>query len=63
MFNISRDEDFQYILQGITRLLMNPLQQTYLPYAHRKVSDLNFLIHIIYLQRCTLISNYHREEM
>ncbi|XP_023321643.1 protein HID1 [Eurytemora carolleeae] len=34
---LHRDEDFQYILQGITRLLMNPLQQTYLPYAHRKV--------------------------
>ena len=34
---IHRDEDFQFILSGITRLLMNPLAQTYLPHSQRKV--------------------------
>ena len=30
---IHRDEDFALILKGITRLLTNPLLQTYLPGA------------------------------
>jgi len=34
---IHRDEDFQFILSGITRLLMNPLTQTYLPGSQKKV--------------------------
>jgi len=34
---IHRDEDFELVLHGITRLLMNPLNQTYLPYSQRKV--------------------------
>ena len=33
---IHRDEDFQFILSGITRLLMNPLTQTYLPGSQKK---------------------------
>jgi hypothetical protein len=32
-----RDEDFSFVLSGISRLLMNPLLQTYLPYSQRKV--------------------------
>ena len=34
---IHRDEDFQFILSGLTRLLMNPLTQTYLPGSQKKV--------------------------
>ena len=34
-----RDEDFELVLHGITRLLMNPLNQTYLPYSQRKVNQ------------------------
>ncbi|XP_049873656.1 protein HID1 [Pectinophora gossypiella] len=34
---IHRDEDFQLILRGVTRLLNNPLQQTYLPNSNKKV--------------------------
>ncbi|KRT78439.1 hypothetical protein AMK59_6593 [Oryctes borbonicus] len=34
---IHRDEDFNFILQGITRLLNNPLVQTYLPNSTKKV--------------------------
>ncbi|XP_017777930.1 PREDICTED: protein HID1 [Nicrophorus vespilloides] len=34
---IHRDEDFQFILLGITRLLNNPLVQTYLPNSTKKV--------------------------
>lgn len=34
---IHRDEDFQFILKGITRLLNNPLMQTYLPNSTKKV--------------------------
>ena len=34
---IHRDEDFQFVLKGITRLLMNPLVQTYLPHSQRKI--------------------------
>ena len=34
---IHREEDFQFILSGITRLLMNPLTQTYLPGSQKKV--------------------------
>ena len=36
---IHREEDFQFMLSGITRLLMNPLVQTYLPGSQRKVLD------------------------
>ena len=39
---IHRDEDFQFILSGITRLLMNPLTQTYLPGSQKKVRLLQF---------------------
>ncbi|XP_013186942.2 protein HID1 [Amyelois transitella] len=35
---IHRDEDFQFALRGVTRLLNNPLQQTYLPNSAKKVS-------------------------
>lgn len=34
---IHRDEDFQFVLRGITRLLNNPLVQTYLPNSTKKV--------------------------
>lgn len=34
---IHRDEDFQFILKGVTRLLNNPLAQTYLPNSTKKV--------------------------
>ena len=34
---IHREEDFAYILKGVTRLLMNPLAHTYLPYSQRKI--------------------------
>ena len=34
---IHREEDFAFILKGVTRLLMNPLAQTYLPYSQRKI--------------------------
>ncbi|XP_028177742.1 protein HID1 [Ostrinia furnacalis] len=35
---IHRDEDFQFLLRGVTRLLNNPLAQTYLPNSAKKVS-------------------------
>nr|XP_049694011.1 protein HID1 isoform X2 [Helicoverpa armigera]XP_049694012.1 protein HID1 isoform X3 [Helicoverpa armigera]XP_049694013.1 protein HID1 isoform X4 [Helicoverpa armigera]XP_049694014.1 protein HID1 isoform X5 [Helicoverpa armigera] len=35
---IHRDEDFQFILRGVTRLLNNPLAQTYLPNSAKKVN-------------------------
>ncbi|KAJ2938047.1 hypothetical protein O0L34_g14501 [Tuta absoluta] len=35
---IHRDEDFQFILRGVTRLLNNPLAQTYLPNSAKKVT-------------------------
>lgn len=34
---IHREEDFDFILKGVTRLLMNPLVQTYLPHSQKKV--------------------------
>ncbi|XP_018319000.1 protein HID1 [Agrilus planipennis] len=34
---IHRDEDFNFILKGVTRLLNNPLVQTYLPNSTKKV--------------------------
>ncbi|CAG9103226.1 unnamed protein product [Plutella xylostella] len=34
---IHRDEDLQLILRGVTRLLNNPLQQTYLPNSAKKL--------------------------
>ncbi|VUZ41805.1 unnamed protein product [Hymenolepis diminuta] len=34
---IHRDEDFSFILEGISRLLNNPLTQTYLPGSAKKV--------------------------
>ncbi|KAK0085383.1 hypothetical protein PV326_005932 [Microctonus aethiopoides] len=34
---IHRDEDFHFVLKGITRLLNNPLTQTYLPNSTKKV--------------------------
>ncbi|XP_063917758.1 protein HID1 isoform X2 [Zophobas morio] len=34
---IHRDEDFDFILTGVTRLLNNPLVQTYLPNSTKKV--------------------------
>ncbi|CAH8542092.1 unnamed protein product [Schistosoma turkestanicum] len=37
MSRIHRDEDFAFILSGITRLLNNPLVQTYLPGSSKKV--------------------------
>ncbi|CAH0398166.1 unnamed protein product [Chilo suppressalis] len=35
---IHRDEDFQFLLRGVTRLLNNPLAQTYLPNSSKKVA-------------------------
>ncbi|XP_012257162.1 protein HID1 [Athalia rosae] len=34
---VHRDEDFHFVLKGITRLLNNPLLQTYLPNSTKKV--------------------------
>ncbi|XP_023720338.1 protein HID1 isoform X1 [Cryptotermes secundus] len=34
---IHRDEDFNFVLRGFTRLLNNPLMQTYLPNSTKKV--------------------------
>ncbi|XP_013077027.2 protein HID1-like [Biomphalaria glabrata] len=34
---IHREEDFAFILKGITRLLNNPLQQTYLPGSYKRI--------------------------
>ncbi|ELW68331.1 hypothetical protein TREES_T100007466 [Tupaia chinensis] len=34
---IHREEDFQFILKGIARLLSNPLLQTYLPHSTKKI--------------------------
>ena len=34
---IHREEDFAFVLRGVTRLLMNPLAHTYLPHSQRKV--------------------------
>ncbi len=41
---IHREEDFDFVLRGVTRLLMNPLAQTYLPHSQRKV-QLRLLCH------------------
>ncbi|KAF2352356.1 Hid-1/Ecm30 [Trinorchestia longiramus] len=35
---IHREEDFGFVLHGFTRLLNNPLQQTYLPHSTKKVA-------------------------
>ncbi|KAK0064862.1 protein HID1 [Biomphalaria pfeifferi] len=51
---IHREEDFAFILKGITRLLNNPLQQTYLPGSCKRIqfhqdSDvLDILVPILY---------------
>lgn len=34
---IHRDEDFAFILRGVSRLLNNPLQQTYLPGSAKRI--------------------------
>jgi len=34
---VHREEDFNFILRGFTRLLNNPLKQTYLPHSAKKV--------------------------
>ncbi|XP_075925973.1 protein HID1-like [Petromyzon marinus] len=34
---IHNDEDFEFILSGLVRLLNNPLQQTYLPYSTKRI--------------------------
>lgn len=34
---IHRDEDFQFVLKGITRLLNNPLVQSYLPNSTKRL--------------------------
>lgn len=44
---IHRDEDFQFILSGITRLLMNPLTQTYLPGSQKKVISDQIQLNVI----------------
>ncbi|KAK4308434.1 hypothetical protein Pmani_019871 [Petrolisthes manimaculis] len=35
---IHREEDFSFVLRGFTRLLNNPLQQTYLPHSSKKLT-------------------------
>ncbi|KAB7502245.1 Protein HID1 [Armadillidium nasatum] len=35
---IHREEDFAFVLKGFTKLLTNPLQQTYLPHSAKKVN-------------------------
>lgn len=34
---IHRDDDFRFVMQGFTRLLNNPLVQTYLPNSTKKI--------------------------
>lgn len=36
---IHREEDFAFMLHGFTRLLKNPLIQTYLPNSSKKVQN------------------------
>ncbi|XKL68494.1 hypothetical protein PGB90_003985 [Kerria lacca] len=54
---IHRDDDFKFIMQGFTRLLNNPLAQTYLPNSTKKIQfhqELNFHLNKIfplYLQK------------
>jgi High-temperature-induced dauer-formation protein len=36
---IHREEDFAFMLHGFTRLLKNPLIQTYLPNSNKKVQN------------------------
>lgn len=35
---IHREEDFAFVLHGFTRLLNNPLHQSYLPHSTKKVN-------------------------
>ncbi|KAJ8923040.1 hypothetical protein NQ315_001588 [Exocentrus adspersus] len=45
---IHRDEDFHFILSGVTRLLNNPLVQTYLPNSTKKVHFHQELLKFLY---------------
>ncbi|XP_065181494.1 protein HID1-like [Sycon ciliatum] len=53
MSRIHRDEDFAFILRGISRLLNNPLLQTYLPGSCKKVAMHQELL-ILFWKMCDL---------
>lgn len=64
---VHRDEDFQFMLKGITRLLNNPLVQSYLPNSTKRVHChqellVFFFVCIVVLKLktdcCTLNSRY-----
>lgn len=47
---IHREDDFEFILRGLTRLLNNPLQSSYLPNSVKKVTFHQELL--IFLWKC-----------
>ncbi|XP_056626934.1 protein HID1b [Triplophysa dalaica] len=50
---IHREEDFHLILRGISRLLNNPLQQTYLPHSCKKIQFQQELL-VLFWKLCDL---------
>lgn len=50
---IHRDEDFDFVLTGVTRLLNNPLVQTYLPNSTKKVHFHQELL--VFFGKCAII--------
>ncbi|VEL19191.1 unnamed protein product, partial [Protopolystoma xenopodis] len=53
MARIHRDEDFAFILSGVTRLLNNPLIQTYLPGSTKRV-QLHQELLILFWRMCDI---------
>lgn len=50
---IHREEDFAFILKGITRLLNNPLQQTYLPGSCKRIQFYQELL-VLFWKMCDI---------
>lgn len=50
---IHREEDFNFILRGISRLLNNPLMQTYLPHSCKKIQFHQELL-VLFWKLCDL---------
>uniref|UniRef100_A0A8C2ARD8 HID1 domain containing b n=1 Tax=Cyprinus carpio TaxID=7962 RepID=A0A8C2ARD8_CYPCA len=57
---IHREEDFHFILRGISRLLNNPLLQTYLPHSCKKIQFHQELL-VLFWKLCDLnkVPPYH----
>ncbi|XP_051523219.1 protein HID1-like isoform X2 [Myxocyprinus asiaticus] len=53
LFRIHREEDFLFILRGISRLLNNPLMQTYLPHSCKKIQFHQELL-VLFWKLCDL---------